>query len=85
MAVYTHLHDGNDDGVRFGSTTTDLLSFYNATPIAQRSGSAQVTISYSGTVGGFGWSTSAKFEAFVLLVNELQRSLVALGLIKGTS
>jgi hypothetical protein len=85
MAVYQQLLDGTDDGTRLGATTTDLIAFYNKTPIAQQSGSAQATSSYSGTVGGFGWSTSAQFEAFVLLVNTLQRSLVALGLIKGTS
>ena len=34
MAV-THLSDGNPDGCTLGQSSTDLISFFNATPIDQ--------------------------------------------------
>lgn len=34
MAV-EHLSSGNDDGTTFGQSSSDLISVYNATPIAQ--------------------------------------------------
>jgi hypothetical protein len=63
------------------TTVTSKLGFFGATGISQRSGAGHVTVSYSGTVAGFGWSTSAQFEAFVLLVNSMQRDLLNYGLI----
>lgn len=35
MAV-EHLSKGNDDGTTFGQSTTDLISFYNVTPVVQQ-------------------------------------------------
>jgi len=52
-----HLSDGNPDGTVLGQSATDLISFFNATPIVQRSGAAQTAITDSS--GGTGTTISA--------------------------
>lgn len=42
MAV-NQLSDGNDQGVSLGQSSTDKISFYNATPIVKASVSASMT------------------------------------------
>lgn len=86
MAV-EHLSKGNDDGTTLGQATTDKISFYGVTPIAQRAGAAQAavgtTAATTSTPWGYGSSTQA--DAIVSLVNELRAAAVALGLIKGAA
>jgi hypothetical protein len=36
MAIGKHLSDKNPDGTALGQSATDLISFYGATPVAQR-------------------------------------------------
>lgn len=43
MAV-THLSDGNPDGSTFGQNSTDLISFYGATPVARPSAITTVAV-----------------------------------------
>lgn len=75
MAV-EYLGTGNDDGVVLGRSATDKIAFFNATPAVQQSGSALATLAVtSGTAGGFGFTTSAQFEA---AVNQL-KALVSIG------
>jgi len=83
----TILGNGNPDGVSVGGATTDLVSFYGVTPIAQRSGSAQtaVTTTAATTSTPFGFSTATQANAIVTLVNELRAALVAIGVIKGAA
>ena len=38
------LSDGNPDGCSLGQSSTDLVSFYNATPVVQPSGASQAAI-----------------------------------------
>lgn len=86
MSVGTQLSDGNSGGTGLGQSTTDTISFYGVTPVAQRSGSAQaaVTTTAATTTTPAGYSTVTQANAIVTLVNELRAALVALGAIKGS-
>lgn len=81
MAI-NQVGDGNPDGVQFPDTK---VGFYAVTPIAQRTGSAQVTFTI--TIGtsdtSWGFKTSDQFNAFVTQLREIQDTLIALGLWAG--
>lgn len=83
----TIIGNGNPDGVSVGGATTDLVSLYGVTPIAQRSSANQaaVTTTAATSTTPFGFSTSAQANAIVTLVNELRAALVAIGAIKGSA
>lgn len=85
MAV-RHLSDGNPSGNTFGQSSSDLISFYNAPPIAQRTNASQAAVgtTASTTTTPAGYSTTTQANAIVTLVNELRAALVANGLIKGS-
>ena len=56
------LSDGNPDGTVLGQGTTDLISFYGVTPVAQQTataGSPVTTLATSTTPYGFATSTQA--------------------------
>lgn len=78
---------GIDTGTKIGTATTQKLGFYNATPIAQRSGSAQAAIDATGATQTtpWGYSTEAQANAIVTLANELRAWAVAQGFIKGSA
>ncbi len=86
MAV-RHLSDGNPDGNVLGQSAADLISFHNATPIAQRAGAAQAAVATTGSTTStpYGYTTAAQADAIVTLLNELRAALVANGLIKGAA
>lgn len=75
-------------GTKIGTATTQKLAFYNATPIVQRTSSAQAAIAttaaISTTSAKWGYSTSTQANSIVTLANELRAALLALGLIKGS-
>lgn len=79
MAVGQYLGDGNPDGTTLGSSTSEKISFYGETPIAQRSGAAQAT-SDVGTA-----SSSDVTTALKAAVIEIMNTLDALGLWKGSA
>lgn len=86
MATIQELTDGRPDGAHIGQSTTDKIGFYGlATPIVQPSGAAQASATFTKKITGVGFTTSAKFAAFVALVLALRSALVNLGLIKGGS
>jgi len=80
MAV-RNLSDGNDEGQSLGLSTSDLISFYGVTPIAQRSGSAQVALSaFTFTqTSPFGFSSSAMALTVLAQLQEIRTTLVNLG------
>jgi len=86
-AAARQLSDGNSQGTVLGTAATDLIGFYGATPVAQRSGSTQaaVTTTSATTTSPWGFSTSTQANAIVTLVNELRAALVNLGAIKGSA
>ncbi len=77
---------GGGNPVRVGNNATDLVGFYNATAIVQRSGSAQaavtVTITSTSTIA---FTTSAGANALIAQVQEIAATLTALGLWKGAA
>lgn len=69
-----------------GPTASEKLGFYNATPIAQRSGASQAAAPAGGTgTAAGGYDTAANRDAMIALVNEMRATLVALGLMKGSA
>ncbi len=78
------ISDGNPDGNVLGQSANDLIAFYNATPVTQRSGSAQATVPTTAptNVTPYGYS-QAQATAIVTLLNEIRATLVGLGLMKG--
>lgn len=93
-AAVRQLSDGNSQGTVLGTGTSDKIAFYNATPITQRTSSAQSAIqatsvspAASTPTGGntvWGYSSANQANQIVTLGNELQATLVALGLMKGS-
>ncbi len=80
MPAGKQLSDGNPSGTTLGQSSTDLISFHNATPVAQasfvasagsKSSSAIIVASLSGFV--FANSSSA---AQVLTILEAMRTLL---------
>lgn len=43
MCPVVHLSDGNDDGVTLGQSSTDKISFFNATPVVRQAHIADAT------------------------------------------
>lgn len=97
-AVATQLSANNPSGVSMGQSTTDLISFYGATPIAQKSGAAQAAVTDAS--GGTGAPTNgiltitATYNSAILANaiatlaaqgNAMQAVLVSLGLMKGSA
>jgi hypothetical protein len=80
MAV-RELDDGNDAGTRLGQTTTSLVAFHGGTPTSQPAGAAVVTATpVAATAAAFGFSTSAKMENLLSLVDKMRTTLVDHGL-----
>jgi len=77
MPDYMYVTDGRPDGAIIAATTSEKIGFYGATPIAQRSGSAQAT-SAVGTAS----STAVTTDVKAALI-EVMNTLTALGLWKG--
>lgn len=68
---------GEDDGTVLGRSTSNKISFYGVTPIAQRASSSQVTTNIA---------VSASFGATQLaVIQEIMNTLTALGLWKGAA
>lgn len=74
-------------GTKIATAITQKLGFYNAAPIAQRAGAAQVAVATTASVNlvPFGYTTAAQADAIVTLVNELRAWAVAQGFIKGAA
>ncbi len=78
------LSDGNPEGTVLGQSPSDLISFYNAAPVSQRSGQVQAAVPAPEptNVSPFGY-TQEQAAAIVTLLNEIRATLVGVGLMKG--
>lgn len=78
---------GSPDGDSFGASTTEKISFYGVTAIAQRSGAMQAsfTITIGTSQTSWGFAASDQFNCFVNQFREMRDTLVALGLWKGST
>ena len=80
---------GSPDGAQFGRTSSELISFYGATPIS-RIGLVTADISTTTTVSAstngvatttWGWRTSSEFAMFTTAISTMQLAMKQLGLI----
>jgi hypothetical protein len=86
MAVGEYIGNGNPDGTSLGSSTSEKISFYGVTPIAQRSGATQAVFSTTMTQStGWGFLSSTAADAAVALILEMRLALIAIGIIKGSA
>ena len=53
------LSDGNSQGTAFGQSSTDKISFYNATPLAKATLAASSVINTAASGAGFGFVDAA--------------------------
>lgn len=74
------------DGYEVGQSATDLVGMHGATPVIQRTNSAQAAVATTAPTNSspYGFSTSAQAAALIALVNELRAALVEKGFIKGS-
>ena len=78
------LSDGNPDGTVLGQSASDLIAFYNSTPVVQRSGSAQAAVATTTPTNASPYGFSAtQAQAIITLLNEIRATLVGVGLMKG--
>lgn len=77
MAIGRQLSDANPDGVSMGQSATDLVSFYGATPVSQRTNTIQAAsvVSVSSNI-----TIAASLTAWIV---EVTATLTGLGLWKG--
>ena len=82
-----NIQAGKSVGMKIGTETGQLLGFYNVTPIAQRSGSAQASVATTASTQTtpYGYTTATQADAIITLVNELRAWAVAQGFIKGSA
>jgi hypothetical protein len=82
-AAPDYVGSGITDGLNIGRSTTDKIGFYGlATPIVQPASSAIATLAVtSATAGGFGFTTSAQFEAAVAQLKAITSALRGLGIV----
>ena len=71
------LSDGNSQGTVLGQSATDLIGFYNATPVARPFTLATLSTAVSST-GAFGFGDATTASSIVAAVNAL-RTLGLLG------
>jgi len=84
--VSTKIYE-DTDSVTVGRSTTDKVGFHGVTAVVQRSGAAQAAVATTGASNSspYGYTTSAQADAIVTLLNEIRATLVAKGLMKGSS
>lgn len=85
MSNKKYLGDGRSDGTVMGNSATDLIAFYDVTPVVQPALSATAAVSTavavlatsSAAVYGF---SSAQANGIIGLINALRAQQVTLGL-----
>lgn len=79
MADFDNVAPNSATGYTFGNSATKKISFYGATPVAQRAAAAQAT-STIGTASSADMTTDMKAT-----IIEIMNTLTALGLWKGAA
>ena len=79
MTIGKQLSDANSSGTGLGQSTTDTISFYGVTPVAQRANAIQAgsVVSISSNI-----SVAASLTQWIV---EVTATLVGLGLWKGSA
>lgn len=77
MADYQYPLIERDDGAIIGSTSTSLIGFYGATPVAQQTSCSAIstttlaTVIHTATTGGYGFTTTTDGANLLAVVTEL--------------
>ena len=75
------LSDARAEGNTFGQSSTDKISFYNATPVVRPTKAvAATTTASTSTANAYGYVTAAQADAIVTAVNAIIVNLTTLGL-----
>lgn len=78
---YEQLTAGRDDGAQIGSSATEKIGFYGATPVVQGAAVTTVTTTAAtSTTNAFGYTTSTQADAIVTAVNALISRLQTIGI-----
>ena len=77
---------GTTTGTKIGTSASQKLGFYNATPIVQPSGASQAAVAGTAATNSspYGYA-QAQADAIVTLVNALRTALLNVGIIKGSA
>jgi hypothetical protein len=90
-----YVGNNNPDGVSFGLTTSELISFYGKTPVAQLTHADQSAVATTALTtitdivttasltGAFN-SVVSRVSALIVLVNRMRADLVTIGILKGS-
>lgn len=71
----------DSDGIVLGQSSTDLIAFYGATPVARPAAITAVnTAAATSTTNAYGYTTSTQADAIVTAVNSIITKLQTLGL-----
>lgn len=81
MAEYQQVTYGMDDGAVVGRTSTSLVGFYGATPVAQIANIATVTTTAATSTSPWGYDSSTQANAVVTAINSLISAMTNLGLV----
>lgn len=85
MASYEQVTYNSPDGAQIGQSATEKVGFFGVAPVVQPTNSAQAALTLTtATTSGFGFSTSAGFNAFIAQLENIRASLVLLGILKGS-
>ena len=75
------LSDGRPDGNTFGQSSTDLVSVYNETPVAQAAAISTVTTTAAtSTTNAYGFTTAAQADAIVTAINAVIVAITNFGI-----
>lgn len=82
---YEQVTYNGPSGAQVGASASEKVGFFGAAPITQPTSSSQAALTLTtATSGGFGFSTSAAFNSFSALLENIRANLVLLGLLKGS-
>ena len=70
MATYEKVTYDSPDGAQIGKDANELIAFHGATPVDQYAAISTLTLT-TALSSGFGWQTSAGFNAGVAAINSL--------------
>lgn len=78
---------GTGAGTRLGTSVSQKLGFWNATPVVQPASANQAAVATTGATQTtpWGFTTAAQANGIVTLLNEIRAALVAVGIIKGAA
>ena len=91
MSGEKYIGDYRSDGMYIGRAAADKIGFHGTAPSAQRSGATQAALTSSDHIAVHSssdyWSFSSSLQLgnIVSLLNEIRATLVAKGLMKGSS